>query len=197
MTELAQVFEVLKVVEMEYTGVMSGEKILKTKLFDSNVSKFNEETYKEKIIRFEVLKLPKIKNKGRGRSRSKTETCENFSPEIDKKSQNSIFYEKTMDWSKNFKISNVQSILKSSKWKKFKVSISRNQEIFDILYPECVVEMNQNLLFRLKRIKKAPDRLISFIKNFIMQKGRILESLNEFLNFGIFYFSLFTQKPHF
>ena len=56
--------------------------------------------------------------------------------------------------------------------------------------------MNQNLLFRLKRIKKAPDRLISFIKNFIM-KGRILESFNEFWNLGIFYFSLFSQKTHF
>ena len=81
MAELAQVLEVLKLGEMEYTGVMIGEKILKAKVFDSNVSKFKEEIYKEKIIRFEVLKLPKIKNKGRGRSRSKTETCENFSPE--------------------------------------------------------------------------------------------------------------------
>ena len=79
---------------MEYTGVMSGEKILKAKVFDSNVSKFNEETYKEKIIRFKVLKLPKIKNKGRGRFRSKTETCENSSPEIDKKIQRSFFYKK-------------------------------------------------------------------------------------------------------
>ena len=57
MAELAQVLEVLK---MEYTGVMIGEKILKAKVFDSNVSKFKEEIYKEKIIRFEVLKLPKI-----------------------------------------------------------------------------------------------------------------------------------------
>ena len=56
MAELAQVLEVLK---MEYTGVMIGEKILKAKVFDSNVSKFKEFQFKEikKFLIFYTLSV--------------------------------------------------------------------------------------------------------------------------------------------
>ena len=51
--------------------------------------------------------------------------------------------------------------------------------------PMFRAQMSAEILFRLNRIKKEPDRLVSLMKNFIIQKGRIMESFNEFLNFGI------------
>ena len=71
--ELAQILEVLKVFKREYTEeVLSEEEILKEKEYVTNVCMVYEKTKIEKIIRFEVLKLPKSKKKGRDRSTIET-----------------------------------------------------------------------------------------------------------------------------